>query len=76
MLLNKTHVLSESEVMFRERYSKRNVNLVSLERSGMSIWSQLRKGFMGKKVKPSKGQTSKINNQKLDGISSYHIFNI
>jgi len=76
MPLNKTQVLSESEMMFGERYSKRSVNLVSLEKSGMSIWSQLRKGFMGKKTKPNHGQITKTNTQKSDSESGYNIFNI
>ena len=48
----KVEKLSESEQIFRDRYSKRNIGLVSLEKSGMNICSQLRKGFTGFKVKP------------------------
>ena len=50
--VKKTQKLSESEKLFGERYSKRNVSLVALEKSGLSIWSQYRKGFRGNKGKP------------------------
>ena len=35
--VKRTEKLSESESMFKDRYSKRNIGLVSLEKSGMSI---------------------------------------
>lgn len=43
--------LSESEKIFGDRYSKRNVGLVALEKSGISICSNFRKGFKGFKGK-------------------------
>lgn len=57
--LKKQEKLSESEQIFRDRYSKRNIGLVGLEKSGMVICSQMRKGFVGNKNKPVKLKVTK-----------------
>ncbi|CAI2360370.1 unnamed protein product [Moneuplotes crassus] len=58
--------LSESEQTFGERYSKRNIGIVALEKSGISICSQIRKGFKGFRAK----QHAKTNMSKLKGIKT------
>jgi len=59
----KTPKMSESEVVFQDRYSKRNIGLVSLEKSGMTICSQIRKGFSGQHKKPISKMNSKSNSR-------------
>lgn len=44
--------MSEAEQFFKDRYSKKNIGLMNLEKIGQRLASGSKTGFLGSKIKP------------------------